>query len=299
MLASASNPIFHRFNIGMDSVLFQYPQTGKSEVHMYVSTGGNLLSRSPGATGIMKAMLSPKFEFFVALDPWMEPDDMFADIILPTVTNFERDDVSHWRQYEIYCTHAIDPLFEAKSDWDIWVEIANRMGVADKFLDGKPTVEAWLHDNFDKVTTIGKHISWEDFKAKGYWEWTIPDSWQPAAPSAGWTWKGFHDDPSEKQTRYRIRSAGNILHIDSSNRSVGAIGLLRPAGFQSRRSRIRKAQSRTRTLCVQGFRCTCPIQKVRRVLGARSIRSPCRRRIQSSHTTLVCRMSSGFKMKKE
>ena len=221
MLASASNPIFHRFNIGPDSVLFQYPETGKSEVHLYISTGGNLLSRSPGATGIMKALLSPKFEFILALDPWMEPDDMFADIILPTVTNFERDDVSHWRQYEVYCKQAIQPLFEAKSDWDIWVELAKRMGVYDKFVDGKPTVEDWLHDNFDKVTTIGKHISWEDFKAQGIWEWTIPSTWTPAPPAAGWTFKTFNDDP----VKNKLDTESGLLQIYSpATVAIGAKG---------------------------------------------------------------------------
>jgi len=54
--------------------------------------------------------MSPKFEFILALDPRWEPDLMFADIVLPTVTNFERNDVSAWGLYEIYCSKCIPNL---------------------------------------------------------------------------------------------------------------------------------------------------------------------------------------------
>ena len=65
-------------------------------------TGGNLEARSPNANSIMRALQSPKFEFILALDPWWEPDCRFADIVLPTVTNFERNDVGSRGLYQVY-----------------------------------------------------------------------------------------------------------------------------------------------------------------------------------------------------
>jgi anaerobic dimethyl sulfoxide reductase subunit A len=59
---------------------------------------------------------------------------MFADIILPATTSLEREDIHvPWSSgpYYVYMQQAIDPMYEAKSDHDICVELAPCLGIAD------------------------------------------------------------------------------------------------------------------------------------------------------------------------
>ncbi|MGB9023868.1 MAG: molybdopterin-dependent oxidoreductase [Candidatus Bathyarchaeia archaeon] len=194
MKADHEHPVYHRYNIGMDSVLYEYPMEGHSEAHAYFIAGGNYLARSPNCNSVMRALLSPKFEFILALDPWLEPDCMFADIVLPTVTNFERNDISAWGLYEIYCSKCIPNLFESRSDRDVWAELSKRMGIYDKWSAGMDTEDAWLKFIYEKSTSLPKHMTWEEFKKKGYHEWKVPDDWHPRTPN-DWTWKKFWKDP--------------------------------------------------------------------------------------------------------
>jgi trimethylamine-N-oxide reductase (cytochrome c) len=196
--ADHNKPVYHRYNIGMDSVLYEYPMEGHSEAHAYFIAGGNYQSRAPNCQQVIRALLSPKMEFILALDPWLEPDVMFADVVLPTVTNFERADVSNFKLYSIYCSKCIDPLFESKSDFDVWNELSKRMGVWDKIsLNGElDTEDKWLKRIYEKITTLPKHLTWEQFKKAGYYEFKVPDNWR-APVRENWSWKTFYEKANE------------------------------------------------------------------------------------------------------
>jgi len=203
MKADHEHPVYHRYNIGMDSVLYKYPLEGNSEVHMYIGAGGNLMARTANCNSVMRAFLSPKFEFILQLDPRWEPDLMFADIVLPTVTNFERNDISNYKNWSIYCSKCIPNLFESRSDRDVWEELAKRMDVWDKWAagpDGKPlpTEDDWLRLIYEKTTSLPKHMTWEEFKKVGYFDFntTMPPDWKPWTPY-NWNWKQFWEDPTK------------------------------------------------------------------------------------------------------
>ena len=223
MDASPDKPIYHRYNIGYSTYLYQYPLPGHSEAHAYFPLGGNYLERHPYTYGTMKAFTNPKMEFICSIDPWLEADCMFADILLPAVTNFERCDVSNWGLYSIYCQKCIEPLFESKSDFDIWVEMAKRMGVSDKFSQqpiGYPTPlvteDDWLKMVYDTSTTLTKFYTWEEFKKKGYHKWDVPDTWHSFF-TASWNWKKFYEDPTTKVPNPPAFTESGLLEIYSQS----------------------------------------------------------------------------------
>jgi anaerobic selenocysteine-containing dehydrogenase len=224
MNASPDKPVYHRYNVGMDTALFQYPAPGYSEVHAYLSVGSNYQARSPNSNSIMRSLLNPKFEFILSVGPWMESDSYFADIILPAVTNFERNDVSKRGLYEIYSQKCIPNQGEAKSDFEIWTELSKRLGTYDQFIagpDGKPlpTEDDWLK-LFWNLTTLPNYYTWEEFKKKGYHKWEIPDTWHNWEPT-NWNFKKFYENPSSAK---RQTESGLIEIYSASAVKITAMG---------------------------------------------------------------------------
>ena len=91
----------------------------------------------------IEAMRNPKIEFIVAQHPWLENDCLYADIILPTNTNMEVDDiVTNTRQGTqhhsvILLDKAIEPIGESKSDYEAVLEVAKKLGKGEEFSEGK------------------------------------------------------------------------------------------------------------------------------------------------------------------
>ena len=77
----------------------------------------------------------------VTVDAWLTPTALVSDIILPGTTPFEEDDLttggSAWTGFVCCESAAIEPLFEAKPVYEICTLIAEKLGIADEFTEGK------------------------------------------------------------------------------------------------------------------------------------------------------------------
>ena len=123
----------------------------------------NFLNSHPDVNKGITAFNS--LEFIIVHEQRMTPTARFADILLPVNTFMEREDViSPWlgSPYYIHMAKAIDTMFESKSDRDICVELAPRLGITD-YGEGR-TDEEWL-----KVITdhTGDIPDFADFREKG------------------------------------------------------------------------------------------------------------------------------------
>ena len=125
---------------------------------------------------------NPKIECIVAQHPWLENDCLFADIILPSNTTLEVDDISPCLrdgdsfQSVLYMKKAIEPVGESKSDFEVIVEVAKKLGMEQEVTEGysvdeliKATYEGM---NFDKI------ISWEEFQEKDYIVLPVSKDWE-------------------------------------------------------------------------------------------------------------------------
>ena len=107
---------------------------------------------------------SPKLEFVVNQDVWYNSETRMADVILPACTNFERDDIGEWAACGGYTTNShtgnnyrvivreqkcIEPLWESKSDYEIFADLSERLGLRDEFTDGGKTEIDWAKAFFD------------------------------------------------------------------------------------------------------------------------------------------------------
>ncbi|MBI4988129.1 MAG: molybdopterin-dependent oxidoreductase [Rhodocyclales bacterium] len=133
-----------------------------------------------------------KLEFIVCQDSTITPSGLWADVLLPIATHFERHGVAlPWYKghYYIHRPKAIAPLGEAKTDFQVFTELAWRLEKLDPTLKdfGKrynpragrdyfdnpdATDEAYLAAWWkDKVQARqGVTMSWEEFKRRGVYK---------------------------------------------------------------------------------------------------------------------------------
>ena len=105
-------------------------------VRMLVSFGTNLLASQPDTELARQALRA--LDFHVHVDFFLNTTAQYADIVLPSATSWEREglrtgfDVSLEGQRRVQLRPAvIAPLGEARSDTDIVLALADRLGLAD------------------------------------------------------------------------------------------------------------------------------------------------------------------------
>ena len=129
----------------------------------------------------VKMYRTDNLEFVVNQSIWFEGDAKFADIILPACTNLERPDISEWAGIGGYTHHGqnqlnhrvivfqhkcIEPLGESKSDYQIFLALAQRLGLGLLFSEGMSELD-WVKRQFN-ASDLPKVISWKKFIRKGY-----------------------------------------------------------------------------------------------------------------------------------
>lgn len=172
---------------------YVYPLPGKSEVKMFYRYGSSFIGTMTETNKWVMAYQSPKLEFVVNQDCWWGGESRFADIILPACTNLERDDLAEFGNSGGYSAHGssgcnyrivvrqkkcIEPLYESKSDYQIFTLLSERLGFKDDFTDGGKTELNWVKRYFE-VSDLPKYISWEEFDRKGYYVIPVPDNYKP------------------------------------------------------------------------------------------------------------------------
>ena len=177
---------------------YTYPipaDQGGTEMHMmWTDTPCRVTCWNCG-NDVCEAMLSPKIECIVAQHPWLENDCLYADIILPTNTTLEVNDIMlNLRDGDSFQTvinmrKAIEPVGESKSDYEAVCAVAEKLGMLDEVTDGFSEAEL-IKGVFDGMG-FDKLVSWEEFEEKDYLVVPYETDWQKH--TAGWY--DFYKDP--------------------------------------------------------------------------------------------------------
>jgi molybdopterin guanine dinucleotide-containing S/N-oxide reductase-like protein len=161
---------------------FHYPAPGNAPIKIYYKYGGSHFGTMCETNRYVKAYRSENLEFVVNQSIWFEGEAKFADIILPACTSFERWDISEFANCGGYIQHSfnqcnhrvmvmqhkcIEPLGESKSDFQIFLELAKKLGLGAPFSEGVTELD-WCKRLFD-ATDLPKAISWKAFLKKGYY----------------------------------------------------------------------------------------------------------------------------------
>ncbi len=218
---------------------FSYPAPGHSPAKMYYKYGGSHFGTMADSNRYAKAYRSENLEFVVNQSIWFEGEAKFADIILPACTNFERWDIgetansggySHqqyiqWNHRIITMQHkCIKPLGESKSDYQIFLDLAQRLGLGPLFSEGMTELE-WCRRLFG-ASDLPTVTSWRKFLKKGYHVVPAPKEENRAPVSYRWFAKGEKKNvpelsplPSDykKELRRGLQTQSGKLEFESSS----------------------------------------------------------------------------------
>ncbi len=135
-----------------------------------------------------------KCELIVVIDNHMTSSAKYADLLLPDCTASEQMDFALDAScgnmaYVIFADQAIKPRFECKNIYDITSELAKRMGVEQRFTEGR-TQEGWLRHLYEQSReAIPALPSFEEFRKQGIFKQRDPEGHHIA-------YKAFRENPA-------------------------------------------------------------------------------------------------------
>lgn len=170
-----------------DGATLTYP-----DVRLVYWAGGNPFHHHQDLFRLRDAFQRP--ETIVVHEPWWTATARHADIVLPATTPLERNDIggSSSDPFLFAMHRAIAPVGDARDDFAIFGELAERLGVRNDYDEGLDE-DAWLRRIY---ATAAQRLaardvaapSFEEFWATGYVR--VPDPPPARAPFAD-----FRDDP--------------------------------------------------------------------------------------------------------
>ncbi|MDU4363107.1 MAG: dimethylsulfoxide reductase subunit A [Klebsiella oxytoca] len=135
-----------------------------------------------------------KCEMIVVIDCHMTSSAKYADILLPDCTASEQMDFAldascGNMSYVIFADQAIKPRFECKTIYEMTSELAKRMGVEQRFTEGR-TQEEWLRHLYEQSRkAIPALLPFDEFRKQGIFKQRDPEGHHVA-------YKAFREDPA-------------------------------------------------------------------------------------------------------
>jgi anaerobic selenocysteine-containing dehydrogenase len=157
-----------------------FPDSVPNVIKALIVTGGNPVVSLPDSNAFREAL--KKLELLVVLDLFMTETAELAHYVLPGCTHLEKNglaysyNVCHGLPYLMVRKRAIEPLYESRSEFMFWKELANKMELGHLFpwetdeevveLELKPTGLTYKELKEEKVA--GAYYSEKKYGMDGY-----------------------------------------------------------------------------------------------------------------------------------
>jgi biotin/methionine sulfoxide reductase len=114
------------------------------DIRLVYWAGGNPFHHHQELNRLLEAWRRP--ETIVIHDPFWTPTARRADVVLPTTTALEREDIggAPTDDFLFWMPQVIEPVGESRDDYAIFSELASRLGHAPEFTEGRTAAE-WVH----------------------------------------------------------------------------------------------------------------------------------------------------------
>ena len=158
--------------------------------------GGNPFHHHQDLNRLRRALAAP--DTVVVHDPYWTATARHADIVLPSTTTFERDDVGAGRNdgYVIAMPRAIQPVGDARDDYEIFSELAERLDVRDAFTEGR-TARDWVEHLYERFRS---RLADRDVEVPGFEEmWAEGQARMPATSDDHTMFDRFRADPEGRR----------------------------------------------------------------------------------------------------
>ncbi len=141
--------------------------------------GGNPFHKQQDLNQLAAAWRRP--ETVIVHEPWWTPAARRADVVLPCATTVERNDVggSPFDRFWFAMRKAIEPVGESRTEYDIYTALAERLGFADAFTEGRSEMD-WLRHLYDVARQAAAAQRFEtpgfdEFWRAGHFEFPPPE----------------------------------------------------------------------------------------------------------------------------
>ena len=180
-LPTGENPTNSFIPVARIADLFLNP--GKSydfdgEKRIYPSTkivywcGGNPFPHHQDLNRLIEAWKRP--DTVIVHDPWWTSTARHADIVLPATTTLERNDIGSGGRdrYIIAMQKAIDPVENAKSDYDIFSLLSSKLGFEKDYTEGRNDMQCLKH-LYDECKKNAEEMGFNYPDFDSFWEKVI------------------------------------------------------------------------------------------------------------------------------
>nr|WIE89115.1 molybdopterin-dependent oxidoreductase [Mesorhizobium sp. WSM4875] len=118
------------------------------DIRLIYWVGGNPYHHHQDLNKLNRAWSVP--ETIIVHEPWWTATARRADIVLPATTPIERNDLGAAKTDNsvVAMKQAVEPLGAARNDFDIFVDLADRLGFAEAFTEGRGEME-WLRHLYE------------------------------------------------------------------------------------------------------------------------------------------------------
>jgi anaerobic dimethyl sulfoxide reductase subunit A len=141
--------------------LLEGPAAGYPRIGAVYVCGGNYVVQGADVGLNLRAMQAP--EFSVCHELRLTETAKQCDVVLPATHWLERDDIVFpWADFLLYSHKVADPPGQARHDYDIFADVAGRLGFGEEFTEGKDEA-AWL----DEFLAASEVRDVEEFRRTG------------------------------------------------------------------------------------------------------------------------------------
>ena len=123
--------------------------------------GGNPFSHQQDRNEMLRAWR--ELDTFIVHDVQWTATARHADIVLPATTSYERNDIEQVGDYAIShivpMKKIVEPLFEARNDFDIFADIAAKLGKGYEFTQGRDEMD-WIRGLYEAAKIESRAKGW-------------------------------------------------------------------------------------------------------------------------------------------
>jgi len=162
------------------------------DIRLIYWAGGNPVHHHQDLNRLLVAWRRP--ETIVVNEQYWNANAKMADIVLPATTMLERDDIgaASRDRFMIAMKRAIDPVGEARDDYEIFSALAKRLGAEERFTEGR-TASGWLRHLYDLARDRAGKWQLELPSFEAFWAEGCIEMPPPSEPSV--MLKAFREDP--------------------------------------------------------------------------------------------------------
>ncbi|MFT7673345.1 MAG: biotin/methionine sulfoxide reductase [Gammaproteobacteria bacterium] len=130
------------------------------DIRLVYWCGGNPFHHHQDLNRLAKAWQQP--ETIIVNEPWWTATAKRADIVFPATTPYEREDIGRAAgdSYLFHMPKLIEPVDEARNDYDIFKGLAQKMGLESDFTENR-TSDEWIEHLYEGFIAEAKSIDIE------------------------------------------------------------------------------------------------------------------------------------------